>query len=81
LDFWKRHSIWLTNTPDGVLNLQIAQTLKQGSGKIHGTDFSAAMIKTSQEKALKANVTDICTFEGLFACYYLFSLKKNFLLL
>jgi len=68
-----RQRLNITNkvNKDGVLNLQIAETLKQGSGKIHGTDLSEAMIKTSKAKASDANLTDICTFEGMYLFVYI----------
>ncbi|KAG9245732.1 S-adenosyl-L-methionine-dependent methyltransferase [Calycina marina] len=50
---------------DGVINLQVGEVLKKGSGKIHGTDASEAMIRTSKDDAEKAGLSDICTFEVL----------------
>jgi hypothetical protein len=50
---------------DGILNLQIAQTLSQGTGKIHGIDSSTAMISAAKQDAEKAGVEKICTFEGI----------------
>ncbi|KAH8596585.1 S-adenosyl-L-methionine-dependent methyltransferase [Bisporella sp. PMI_857] len=49
---------------DGVLNLQIAEVLKTGSGRIHGTDSSEAMIAASQAKVpSNSSLSKICTFE------------------
>ncbi|KAH8197598.1 hypothetical protein TruAng_008230 [Truncatella angustata] len=49
---------------DGIIDLQIAAVLAQGSGKVHGTDSSRSMIESSQKAAGEAGVTR-CTFEGL----------------
>ncbi|KAI1087275.1 S-adenosyl-L-methionine-dependent methyltransferase [Rostrohypoxylon terebratum] len=51
---------------DGILNIQISEILAQGSGSIHGTDSSPAMIAAAQQAA--ANSTNSssaskCTFE------------------
>ncbi|KAI1850911.1 hypothetical protein JX266_003576 [Neoarthrinium moseri] len=47
---------------DGVLDLQIAEILSQGSGRIYGTDSSPAMIKAAEKTAQGLGVTQ-CTFE------------------
>ena len=53
-----------TDSIDGVLNTQIAETLKKGKGRIHGIDSSTAMINAARLDAEKAGVEKICTFEG-----------------
>lgn len=55
----------LTANTDGVLNLQFAQTLAKGKGKIHGVDASEAMIAASKKAAEgDENARSVCTFEG-----------------
>jgi hypothetical protein len=51
---------------DGIINLQIAETLAKGTGSIHGVDSSAAMINASKNSvaAADASIQKICTFEG-----------------
>jgi len=50
---------------DGVLNLQIAQTLAKGKGRIHGVDTSEAMISAAKKAAASDAVAKkVCTFEG-----------------
>ena len=52
---------------DGVLNLQIAQILATGTGKIHGIDSSVAMIESAKKAASSDNAASkVCTFEGSF---------------
>ncbi|KAE8448527.1 hypothetical protein EG329_009408 [Mollisiaceae sp. DMI_Dod_QoI] len=66
LDVQKDDLILDIGCGDGVLNLQIAQTLSQGTGKIHGVDSSPSMISSAQNAAsadLAASKT--CTFEVL----------------
>ena len=53
-----------TYSIDGVLNIQIAETLAKGKGRIHGIDSSTAMINTAKLDAEKAGVEKLCTFEG-----------------
>ncbi|KAM7194264.1 amidase [Naviculisporaceae sp. PSN 640] len=48
---------------DGVLDLQIAEILAQGSGSLHGIDSSKAMIEAAKLKC--ANTGEKCTFEVL----------------
>ncbi len=50
---------------DGVINLQLAQTLSQGKGRIHGVDANEAIIAAAR-KAAASNpaATKTCTFEG-----------------
>ncbi|TVY52753.1 putative methyltransferase [Lachnellula cervina] len=53
---------------DGVLNLQIAQTLSKGTGKIHGIDSSESMIATAKKAASASanpSISHICTFQVL----------------
>ncbi|KAI1459927.1 S-adenosyl-L-methionine-dependent methyltransferase [Annulohypoxylon moriforme] len=47
---------------DGVVNIQLQEILAQGSGSIHGTDSSPAMIEAAKEQASKAGASK-CTFE------------------
>jgi hypothetical protein len=54
----------LTSTPDGVLNLEMAQILARGAGHVHGIDSSPAMIAAATAAAASANLTGQCTFEG-----------------
>jgi tRNA/tmRNA/rRNA uracil-C5-methylase (TrmA/RlmC/RlmD family) len=51
---------------DGIINLQIAETLAKGTGRIHGVDSSAAMITASKKSvaAADASIQNVCTFEG-----------------
>lgn len=48
---------------DGVVNIQMQDVLAQGSGSIHGTDASPAMIEAANQAAKKAGASK-CTFEG-----------------
>ncbi|ORY68602.1 S-adenosyl-L-methionine-dependent methyltransferase [Pseudomassariella vexata] len=47
---------------DGVLDLQIADVITKGSGSLHGTDASPAMIESAKKAAEKAGAAK-CTFE------------------
>ncbi|KAI0837097.1 S-adenosyl-L-methionine-dependent methyltransferase [Hypoxylon sp. FL0890] len=47
---------------DGVVNIQMQEVLAQGSGSIHGTDASPAMIEAAIKAASKAGASK-CTFE------------------
>ncbi|KAI1105794.1 S-adenosyl-L-methionine-dependent methyltransferase [Jackrogersella minutella] len=47
---------------DGVVNIQLQGILAQGSGSIHGTDASPAMIEAATRKAAEAGASK-CTFE------------------
>jgi hypothetical protein len=50
---------------DGVLNIQIAQTLSKGKGRIHGVDASEAMIASARKAAAAGPAAErVCTFEG-----------------
>ena len=50
---------------DGVINLQIAQTLAKGTGKFHGVDSSEEMIYSAKKAASSdAAASKVCTFEG-----------------
>ncbi|KAM3086120.1 hypothetical protein ACMFMG_000259 [Clarireedia jacksonii] len=53
---------------DGILNLQIAQTLSRGNGRIHGIDSSSSMIAAAQDLIAKtgdSKIAEICTFQVL----------------
>ena len=50
--------------PDGVLNVDFARILAQGTGRVHGIDSSAAMIAAAQASASSAGLADKATFEG-----------------
>ncbi|KAH6669368.1 methyltransferase [Halenospora varia] len=64
LDVQKDDVILDVGCGDGVLNLQIADVLSQGSGKIHGVDSSAAMITAAQKAAsAQTSISKICTFQ------------------
>ncbi|KAI4862572.1 S-adenosyl-L-methionine-dependent methyltransferase [Hypoxylon rubiginosum] len=47
---------------DGVVNIQMQEILARGSGSIHGTDASPAMIEAANQAAKKASASK-CTFE------------------
>jgi hypothetical protein len=50
---------------DGVINLQIAQTLTKGTGKFHGVDSSEDMINSAKKAASSDTAASkVCTFEG-----------------
>ena len=52
-------------TIDGVLNIQFAQTLVKGKGKIHGVDASEALISAATKAASSDEAAEkVCTFEG-----------------
>lgn len=53
----------LTRWKDGILDFQIAEILWKGSGTIHGTDSSPAMIEACQKAAAEKEASR-CTFEG-----------------
>ncbi|KAK4136672.1 S-adenosyl-L-methionine-dependent methyltransferase [Trichocladium antarcticum] len=50
---------------DGVLDVQIGQILSQGTGRLHGTDSSPAMIAAANAAAASAGLSNQCTFEVL----------------
>lgn len=52
---------------DGIINLELADVLASGNGRIHGVDSSVSMI-ASANKAASANpaAAKTCTFEGEF---------------
>lgn len=52
----------LTSPPDGIVNIQISEILAKGSGSIHGTDSSPAMITAAQQLASQSSASN-CTFE------------------
>ncbi|PBP19838.1 S-adenosyl-L-methionine-dependent methyltransferase [Diplocarpon rosae] len=55
---------------DGAINIQLAQTLVQGNGKIHGVDASPAMIASAkQAAAADPAACSKATFEGT-ACSF-----------
>lgn len=49
---------------DGVLNLDMARIVAQGSGRVHGIDSSPAMIAAATAAAESAGLANKCTFEG-----------------
>lgn len=51
------------STKDGVLDIDIAKTLSQGKGSLHGIDSSPAMIQAADQAAAKDGLKN-CTFEG-----------------
>lgn len=52
-------------TVDAVLDIQIAQILAQGKGRLHGIDSSKAMIAAARKKAEEDDAArGRCTFEG-----------------
>ncbi|KAH8679871.1 S-adenosyl-L-methionine-dependent methyltransferase [Tricladium varicosporioides] len=64
LDIEKDDVILDVGCGDGVLNLQIAEVLSRGTGKIHGIDSSPAMISAAQKSVLSnPSISKICTFE------------------
>lgn len=64
LDVQKDDKILDIGCGDGILNLQIAQTLSLGTGKIHGVDSSASMISSAQKAASEdVSASKVCTFE------------------
>ncbi|KAL2129524.1 hypothetical protein VTI74DRAFT_7652 [Chaetomium olivicolor] len=50
---------------DGVLNIQMAQIVAQGSGRVHGIDRSPAMIEAARASIESAGLSNKCTFEVL----------------
>ena len=50
---------------DGVLDVQIAQILSQGIGRVHGIDSSKAMIEAAKEKCGGGAGSEKCSFEGM----------------
>jgi hypothetical protein len=54
----------ISPSTDGVLNVEMARVVAQGSGRIHGIDSSPAMIAAAQKAAESAALADRCTFEG-----------------
>ncbi|KAJ5037371.1 uncharacterized protein L3040_007547 [Drepanopeziza brunnea f. sp. 'multigermtubi'] len=60
---------------DGIINIQIAQTLAKGSGKIHGIDASHAMIESARKSAAAdPAATKAATFDVIDATKILSSL-------
>ncbi|OAA62827.1 methyltransferase type 11 [Niveomyces insectorum RCEF 264] len=64
LDVQKDDAILDIGCGDGVLDLQFARVLAQGTGRLHGVDSSAAMITAAGKAAADAHFTN-CTFEVL----------------
>ncbi|KAI0881290.1 S-adenosyl-L-methionine-dependent methyltransferase [Annulohypoxylon maeteangense] len=62
LDPQKDDVILDTGCGDGIVNIQMQEILAQGSGSIHGTDSSPAMIEAAKQQAIKAGASK-CTFE------------------
>lgn len=50
---------------DGVLDVQIAHILAQGTGRVHGIDSSKAMIEAARGKCGSVTGSEKCTFEGM----------------
>ncbi|KAK4129224.1 S-adenosyl-L-methionine-dependent methyltransferase [Parathielavia appendiculata] len=65
LDPQKDDVIFDVGCGDGVLNLQMARILSEGSGQLHGIDSSPAMIAAAKAAAASAGLSDKCTFEVL----------------
>ena len=61
-----KKSAYYSQILDGVVNIQLQEILAQGSGSIHGTDASPAMIEAAIQAASKVNASK-CTFEGEFS--------------
>jgi hypothetical protein len=49
---------------DGVLNVEMAKILANGTGRVHGIDSSPAMIEAAKVAAKAAGVEQKATFEG-----------------
>ncbi|KAH8655176.1 S-adenosyl-L-methionine-dependent methyltransferase [Xylariales sp. PMI_506] len=49
---------------DGILDLQMAEMVSHGRGRVHGTDASVSMIKSAQEAAITGKIP-CCNFEVL----------------
>lgn len=49
---------------DGILNLDFAKFLAEGTGSVHGIDSSAKMIASARDLCKDYNN---CTFEGMLA--------------
>ncbi|KAL1844359.1 hypothetical protein VTJ49DRAFT_38 [Mycothermus thermophilus] len=58
LDVQKDDVILDVGCGDGVLNLEMAKVLAQGTGRVHGIDSSPAMISAAQEAAKAANLAE-----------------------
>ncbi|KAK6612727.1 methyltransferase type 11 [Botrytis cinerea] len=52
---------------DGIIPVQIAHTLSQGSGRIHGIDSSEDMIAAAKKAAISGGeeISGVCTFQVL----------------
>lgn len=48
----------------GVLDIAFARVLARGNGRLHGIDYSPAMIAEAKAAAEAAGLADRCTFEG-----------------
>lgn len=74
LDVQKDDTILDVGCGDGIINLQVAQTLSQGTGRIHGIDSSNDMITSSKKAAAsEQSISEICTFESNCLIYLLTS--------
>ncbi|KAG4443612.1 hypothetical protein IFR05_000889 [Cadophora sp. M221] len=61
---------------DGIINVQLAQVLSKGKGKIHGVDASPAMIEAARKSAAGDSVASkTCTFEVIDATKILSNLS------
>lgn len=57
---------------DGIIPVQIAHTLSQGSGRIHGIDSSEDMIAAAKKAAIAGGeeISGVCTFQGIYSHLY-----------
>ncbi|KJR81570.1 uncharacterized protein SPSK_00846 [Sporothrix schenckii 1099-18] len=66
LDVQKDDVILDLGCGDGVLDLQFAEILSKGTGRLHGVDSSPSLIETSQKAVEAAGYTN-STFEGMWS--------------
>ncbi|ERS96836.1 hypothetical protein HMPREF1624_07045 [Sporothrix schenckii ATCC 58251] len=69
LDVQKDDVILDLGCGDGVLDLQFAEILSKGTGRLHGVDSSPSLIETSQKAVEAAGYTN-STFEGMWSHFY-----------
>ena len=63
LDVQKDDAVLDIGCGDGIIDLQFADVLAQGAGRLHGIDSSVAMIEAAEKATNDAGIAN-ATFEG-----------------
>lgn len=73
LDVQKDDVILDIGCGDGIIPVQIAETLLKGTGRIHGIDRSENMISAARNAAERKGmgVERVCGFDGMYICPFI----------